>query len=225
MPRKTRTNIVGVAMIGVAIVGAFAVRGCSAGAESASTGAAVTGVLPAAGALTTLDRIPVAAAGSMTGYTRAKFGAAWADTDGNGCDTRNDILARDAARTGSHVVKADACKVTAIEMVDPYTGATLTKSEIDIDHVVPLAVAWRSGASGWAPDRRTELANDPRNLIAASDKENRKKSDKTPDAYMPPNPAEACPYASAYLMVVDVYQLTITGAVKAKLSSALEACG
>ena len=49
-----------------------------------------------------------------TGYSRDQFGAAWADVDHNGCDTRNDILARDLTgetfKPGTHdcVVAPDA---------------------------------------------------------------------------------------------------------------------
>jgi hypothetical protein len=49
----------------------------------------------AATALAQLETISVKGRAPKTGYSRGEFGAAWADVDRNGCDTRNDILARD----------------------------------------------------------------------------------------------------------------------------------
>ena len=42
-----------------------------------------------------LATLPVKGRAPMTGYDRDLFGTPWADVDGNGCDTRDDVLARD----------------------------------------------------------------------------------------------------------------------------------
>jgi hypothetical protein len=106
----------------------------------------------AAAATLELAQLNVKGSAPMTGYSRAKFGQAWADVDHNGCDTRNDILRRDLtdtnARTGTH-----GCVIATGTLHDPYTGHTIafvrgrsTSTAVQIDHVVALADAWRTGA-------------------------------------------------------------------------------
>src|SRR4051812_7423453 len=163
MSRKGRTNIVGGLLIAAAVVGAFSVRGCAATADTAGTAAAPAGVLSPADARAALERVALLGAVRAPKYERlAQFGKPWTDADHNGCDTRNDILSRDAARTGGHASTTGACKVTSLDMVEPYAGKHVTAtSQVDIDHVVPLSVAWRSGAYTWSPEARMALANDP----------------------------------------------------------------
>ena len=73
-------------------------------------------------------------------YDREAFGQRWADTDHNGCDTRNDILARDLARPTFKAGTHD-CVVLTGTLAEPYTGATIefqrgdkTSSLVQIDH-------------------------------------------------------------------------------------------
>jgi hypothetical protein len=81
----------------------------------------------------------------------------------NGCDTRNDMLARDgrglAYRAGSD------CVVVEMTVYDPYTGRTIEwrkkkAAEVQIDHVVPLSYSWQMGAARWNEAKRRQLAND-----------------------------------------------------------------
>ncbi|KLJ10931.1 hypothetical protein EMPG_13749, partial [Blastomyces silverae] len=60
--------------------------------------------------------------------------------------------------------------------------------DVDIDHVVPLSNAWKSGAAGWTTARRREFANDLVNpqLIAVTDNVNQQKSDAGPEEWKPP---------------------------------------
>ena len=100
-------------------------------------------------------------------YDRDYFGTAWADVDGNDCRTRDDILARDLTA----VVKRDSCTVVSGKLADPYTGKALTFAKakanaIQIDHVIPLSLAWDSGADTWPIGKRATFANDPANLLA-----------------------------------------------------------
>ncbi len=115
---------------------------------------------------------------SMAGYSRAKFGPAWQDVDLNRCDTRNDILARDLrprAFKGNSI-----CKVVEGKLADPYTGTTInfvqgkTSSAVQIDHVVALAAAWRTGARQWSSDLRLFYANDPLVLLAVDGRSRRR---------------------------------------------------
>jgi hypothetical protein len=160
------------------------------------------------------------------------FGPAWSDdvdVDGghNGCDTRNDILARDLDEL---VVQPGTrgCLVLAGELHDPYTGATVSfdraadPAGIQIDHVFALAAAWDHGASTWTPQRRLDFANDPANLVATIGRVNQSKGDQTPQDWMPAH--APCRYANAYLRVARLYALTITTSDQRALDHARSSC-
>jgi hypothetical protein len=160
----------------------------------------------------------------MAGYARARFGPPWADTDRNGCDQRFDVLLRDAT-TVVKDARPGRCKVTAISLRDPYTGATLTTTRaIQIDHVVPLAAAWRAGARDWDDQRRLAFATDEANLLAVDGPTNERKGDKTPDRWKPPERAAWCHYAVIYTSVSRRYDLSVTQAVSAALGDMLTTC-
>lgn len=150
-----------------------AVLACLLLALPASAVAANTPASPAwvQTARTELAGLKVRTSGSMSDYSRSSFGTRWKDVDANGCDTRNDILARDlkqiVLRTGS------SCVVATGTLKDPYTGKTIefvrgvsTSIAVQIDHIVALAAAWRTGARGWTPKRRLAYANDRLVLLA-----------------------------------------------------------
>ena len=164
-------------------------------------------------------------------YERDKFGDAWSDAakgvqfGGNGCDTRNDILRRDAVK-GTIRTKAGTtgCKVTAGTWVSQYNGARYTsKAKIQIDHIVPLGRAWASGAKRWSDARRLAFANDPDNLLAVDGTSNQKKSDKGPSAWRPAKPYQ-CAYAVRYVRSASKYTLPITSGDKTALTSMLNGC-
>jgi Protein of unknown function (DUF1524) len=162
--------------------------------------------------------------GSMSGYDRDKFGPAWKDTDHNGCDTRNDILARDL----DNVEKRGKCVVIAGSLDDPYTGKDITFAkarafQVQIDHVFPLGLAWQMGADHWSEDKRTELANDRDNLFAVWSRPNEQKSDKGPAEWQP-RKAFQCTYAQRFIGVADEYGLAVTRADRAELADMLDTC-
>jgi hypothetical protein len=186
------------------------------------------GTLDAATARTSLAALPLAAPGRLDGYSRdcntgaCVFGQPWFDTDGDGCDQRSQVLARDL--TGVER-KPGRCGVQSGTLDDPYTGSQITSvSKIQIDHVVPLAEMWRSGAAGWPQDKRVGAANDLRNLVAVSGKVNQSKGDKTPDEWMPPNAGYACSYGRIYVTVKAAYGLTVAPAERSALEKALATC-
>jgi len=170
----------------------------------------------AAQALVQLESIPVKGRAPKTGYTRDEFGPAWADTDHNGCDTRNDILARDL--TGETFKPGtNNCVVATGTLADNYTGATIqfvrgqdTSSDIQIDHIVPLSDAWQKGAQQLSADQRKELANDPLNLMAADGPTNSAKGDKDAATWLPPNKAFRCEYVERQTDVKAKYALWVT---------------
>lgn len=188
------------------------------------------GTADAVNARTLLAQLAVSEPGRMDGYARdcgdgaaCVFGRPWSDVDGDGCDQRSQVLARDLTEVAR---KEGRCAVVSGTLLDPYTGDTVTSvSKIQIDHVVPLAAMWRSGAAGWAPDQRVAAANDLRNLLAVQGKVNQAKGDQTPDEWMPPNAAYTCHYGRIYVTVKAHYGLTVTAAERAALERALAACG
>lgn len=98
--------------------------------------------------------------------------------------------------------------------ISVYDGITVTDAgKPDIDHMVPLANAWRSGAGSWTAERRKAFANDlPRpQLLAVSAATNRSKGDQGPDEWQPPAKGYWCTYATAWTNVKSTYQLTVTG--------------
>ena len=159
-------------------------------------------------------------------YNRVEqFGPAWKDVDHNGCDTRNDILARDLT---VQEMRND-CVVTAGQLADPYSGKRIDfskkdASKVQIDHVVALENAWQSGAYNLTQEDREALANDPDNLLAVNGHDNMAKGSKSADQWMPPNTAYACTYASKQVQIKTRYALTVTTPEKQALADALATC-
>ncbi|KAF2096011.1 secreted protein [Rhizodiscina lignyota] len=179
------------------------------------------GIPAASTARSELGSITVAAEGSQDGYSRDKF-PTWIIQSGN-CDTREDVLARD----GTAVVQGTDCSAKSGSWYSPYDGATWTSpSDVDIDHVVPLSNAWKSGASSWTTDQRQAFANDLDNpqLVAVTDNVNESKGDRGPDEWQPPLASFHCTYAEMYIRIKYLYDLTITSAEKTALSSMLDTC-
>ncbi|WP_433870626.1 HNH endonuclease family protein [Saccharopolyspora sp. CA-218241] len=168
-----------------------------------------------------LAELTVAPEGSMDGYSRDRF-PHWSAHPDN-CNTREEVLKRD----GDGVQVGTDCYPTAGSWFSPYDGATWQQpSDVDIDHVVPLAAAWRSGAADWTDDRREQFANDldgPQ-LIAVTDNVNQSKGDQTPDEWMPPEAGYHCTYAAMWIATKHKWQLTVSDAEKSSLESTLSGC-
>lgn len=184
-------------------------------------------------ARTTLPSIMVAADLAMDGYSREAFGPSWTDNctvEGcdNSCDTRNDILARDLI---NETFKADGCTVLTGILHDPYTGKTInfvrgtaTSGRVQIDHIIPLAEAWRTGARTLSQAERINLANDPRNLVAVDGPTNGSKSDQDAAEWLPPQPDTYCAYAVAQVEVKFAYRLWMSQAEHDTLADLLTGC-
>ena len=174
-----------------------------------------------------LNELEVAEPGSMSGYSRESF-EHWSRANDFGWDAPEDSCdAREAAliRDGENVEVGSGCKVTSGSWYDPYTTNTYTDpQEIDIDHVVPLANAYRSGASSWSDEERERYANDPDVLLSVEDDANQQKGDKGPEAWKPPNEDEYCDYATRWISIKSKYDLTVNPDEKAELEDMLSAC-
>jgi hypothetical protein len=166
-----------------------------------------------------LNALTVAAEESMDGYSRDKF-PHWAN-QGNGCNTRQVVLKRDA-----DYYEGD-CPVTSGKWYSYYDGVTAySPSEIDIDHIVPLAEAWRSGANAWTTEKRQAFANDLNNpqLIAVSASSNRSKGDQDPSTWKPSRSGAHCAYAKWWIRVKYKWGLTLQSSEKSALQSMLNTC-
>jgi hypothetical protein len=123
---------------------------------------------------------------------------------------------------------ARACAVASGQWTSIYTGATLTNAAtLDIDHVVPLGNAHRSGAATWDDDRRARYANDlddPEHLVAVEAGVNRSKGDSGPDEWQPPDQNAWCAYAQAWLRIKNRWQLSVTAAERTSLVRMLTRC-
>ena len=143
------------------------------------------------------------------GYARSKF-KHWSDLDKNGCNTRNDVIISEAL-TKPTVDKG--CKIVANtgKWYSAYDGITITNfSALDVDHFVPLAEAWDSGANNWDAAKREVYANDmgdPISLIAVSATTNRSKSDQDPAEWLPAK--DVCTYVQNWIYVKTRWSLTV----------------
>ena len=189
----------------------------AAGCEMVPTSPPATGQSDGAGRLAALT---VATAGSMRGYAREKF-PTWRETGPN-CDVRDEVLRRDGTK-----VKTSGCNVVAGTWISTYDGTVLdAPAKVEIDHLVPLANAWRSGASGWTAAQRDDFANDldRPELVAVSTATNRAKGDQDPSTWRPPRTGSWCRYAEDWIAVKAHWQLTVTRPEKAALADMLARC-
>jgi hypothetical protein len=179
-------------------------------------------------ALALLGKLTVKARGPQTGYKReAKFGAAWIDVDGNGCDTRNDILRRDF----EDIIREDGCTIKEGIIDDPYTGDTIhfvrgrgTSLAVQIDHIVALSDAWKTGATKWSQDKRIAFANDPLNLVAVDGPTNAAKGDDDAAWWLPPRRKVWCWYVAHQVSIKYEYGLWVTPDEKVAMTEVLTTC-
>jgi hypothetical protein len=161
------------------------------------------------------------------------FGTAWTDDtsapDGhNGCDTRNDVLGKTLQDVVFKPGTRD-CKVVAGHFTDPYKGVEMDYategSQIQIDHLIPLAAAWDLGAAGWTQAERDRFANDTRyELLAVNGGANSSKGDSTPASWLPPNKPFRCEYVVRYLEAAAAYDLPLTKADAEVISYVARRC-
>jgi len=165
----------------------------------------------------------VVAEDKTTGYNRSLF-KHWIDADKDGCDTRAEVLIEEAVTKPKVGTK---CLLTGGKWLSVYDGKSVSKSsDLDIDHMVPLAEAWRSGAWKWSSAQRQAYANDledSRALIAVTLSTNRSKGDKDPALWMPAK--EQCSYVENWIAVKVKYSLTVDAKEATKLNTLIDSCG
>jgi|UniRef100_UPI004049EDE1 hypothetical protein len=177
-------------------------------------------------ALVALNNLEVKGRAPKTGYARSQF-PHWSDPDRNGCDARNDTLKRDLTNITYKAGTRD-CKVIAGQLLDPFSGKVITfsatKVVIDIDHVVALSNAWQTGAAYFDKNKRSQIANDPLNLLAVDSKLNRQKRDGDAATWLPPSKAFRCEYVARQVAVKAKYGLWVTKPEKVAINKILSTC-
>ncbi len=169
-------------------------------------------------------------------YRRDAFGESWDDDNDapggrNGCDTRNDILDRDLVEKSYVSITRCPTAVATGTLIDPYTNATIAfvrgnqiGASVQIDHIVPLSLAWDLGARTWTDELRLRFANDPANLLAVDGPTNQHKGDNEPAVWMPPNRAFWCQYAVQFAAVLRGYGLPVDAPSARVLREAAGTC-
>ncbi|RBY89808.1 DUF1524 domain-containing protein [Blastococcus sp. TF02A-26] len=215
------------ALVALALLG-----GCETtfGSDTSDTADAAIAAARPDTALAALGELDVRGRAPRTGYDRDLFGAGWVDTDRNGCDTRNDVLARDLTGETFEPGTRD-CVVVSGTLADPYSGTTIeftrgqdTSDDVQIDHVVALSDAWQKGAQGWDDATRTAFANDPLNLLAVDGPLNQQKSDADAATWLPPNRGYRCAYVARQTAVKLDYGLWVTAAERDAIAGVLAGC-
>ena len=171
-----------------------------------------------------LDSLRVEVEPARVGYDRDLFDH-WSDVDGDSCNTRYEVL---AAESLEPVQTSDGCRPTSGLWISAFDGTSTTNPRsFDIDHLVPLAEAWDSGAHSWSSSRREAFANDetsPLTLIAVSASSNRSKGDRDPAEWLPPSVEYRCEYVASWVSVKARWELSIDPAEKTAIESVLAGC-
>jgi hypothetical protein len=231
----SRTRLVWLAVVvALTVLVAFQVVGSSGERAQFVAQADIPTVTPGVDVLAGVAEVPIRIRGHD--YRRDAFGDAWTDDNPapgghNGCDTRNDILDRDLVDKTYVSIKRCPNAVGSGTLHDPYTNATVpfvrgnqVGAAVQIDHIVPLALAWDLGARTWTDDIRLRFANDPANLIAVDGPANQDKGDQEPATWMPPNTAFRCQYAMQFIAVLRGYGLPVDAPSATVLRDAAATC-
>ncbi|RSX53346.1 deoxyribonuclease [Bifidobacterium dolichotidis] len=179
----------------------------------------------------TLSSLRVVSGSDPAGYTYSRDAFKWnaIDLDSNGCRTRDDILHRDLDNI--NVDAKDACIVKSGTLDDPYTGKTIaftrgqsTSAAVQIDHIVALKDAWRTGAYAWPDSKKHAYANDPFVLAAVDGPANQQKSDQAASTWIPSNYIAQCPYVASQIAIKQKYDLGVTANEKQSMLNVLNSC-
>ena len=205
--------------------------GVTANSGAAATSRTVTGnvsgqTTAAVSAKSLLSELTVKA-DNTSKYSRTNF-KHWTDADGDGCDTRQEVLIDEIVTgAGPGGGPQRSCIFTG-SWKSQYDGVTTTdSSSFDVDHMIPLAEAWRSGAAGWTSKTRENFANDldfAGSLIAVTASSNRSKSDRDPAKWLPTSKSYRCTYVATWTAVKWRWKLSIDQAEKNAISATMRSC-
>ena len=149
----------------------------------------------------------------------------WAETVRPGCNVRELVLISEAVSISE--IDQD-CRPLDGQWRSWYDGMEFgDPSDLDIDHMVPLAEAHRSGAARWPAQRKIRFANDlgfPAALTAVSASSNRTKSAQDPVEWKPPSRSAWCQYAQDWIAVKRQWSLSADTAELGALRQMLATC-
>jgi hypothetical protein len=157
-----------------------------------------------------------------TGYSRDRF-KHWVDADGDGCNTRKEVL---IAEADAPLTIGAGCRLTGGRWYSYYDRRSWSdQGRIDIDHMVPLAEAWDSGARNWSAANRERYANDLgdyRSLVGVTDTLNQAKSDQDPATWLPPY--FKCRYLKEFVAVKIRWRLSVDAAERVAMNELAMDC-
>ncbi|KOX19652.1 HNH endonuclease family protein [Nocardiopsis sp. NRRL B-16309] len=212
-PRPTALRLLALAVTAVLV----AVLGWAAPASAHHV--LPPGIPSTSAAQSQLDSLTVRPKNSGAGYDRSLF-PHWVTVE-SPCDAREYVLRRDG-----HTVSVDgSCRATSGRWSSEYDGVwTGDSSDFDIDHMVPLHDAWRSGANTWTTSQRRAFANDvdAPQLWAVSASSNRSKGDRDPASWLPPRTAIHCDYVKSWVNVKYRYGLSVTSTEKSAVQRTID---
>lgn len=209
----------GVGLLSVAALGS----GCVPVPPDPGTGAeSVSSDVSAEQAREQLDALTVRQEQEADSYDRALFPHWDSGVEGT-CTTRQVVLERD----GQDVEVGEDCQPVSGSWSSAFDGEVLTDAgDVDIDHMVPLKEAWRSGAHAWTTEERQRFANDldSTQLWAVSASSNRSKGDADPAEWMPPSEEVHCDYAASWVEVKYDWDLAVDPDEEQALREVLQGC-
>lgn len=175
-------------------------------------------------AITLLNGLVVKKEAHTSTYQRSRFGG-WIDRDKDGENTRAEVLKSESRITAS-VNRSGTVK--GGRWISAYDNKVITKaSRLDVDHLVPLAEAWASGAWTWSAKKRAAYANDlgyGPSLIAVTLSSNRSKGDRDPAQWVPTAKSDVCTYVKQFVAVKSRWKLSIDDAEKTAIVGYLATC-
>ena len=149
----------------------------------------------------------------LSGYTRSE----WKHWISDRCSARELVLIQDAESIDRY-----GCDIEAGVWVCPYTGKVLyDKSDVDIDHIIPLGYAGEHGGDAWSSKKKRRYANDPTVLIATWDRENQAKGRRGPSEYMPPLASYRAEYLRRWREIAAAYGIELSFEDAALVNSAV----
>jgi hypothetical protein len=144
----------------------------------------------------------------------------WIDADGDCQNTRQELLLALSLEPVTFKGKRP-CQVLRGLWRDAYSGELIANpGKLDVDHVVPLAEAYRSGGFRWSIERRRAFANDPFGLALTRKSLNRAKGDRDPATWLPPAAELRCGYVQRWVEIKKQWELELDSAEREAIGRA-----